>query len=258
MKISAAQIECKLGEIHSNIQKVETYTKWAAESGCDLVVFPEMVDTGWEMSAIRTHAQNWDTGPIHDVKAMAAQHNIAIICGLSKRINKNIYNCLVTISNTGEVIGEYDKTHLFSTANEQQTITPGSSLKTVQINGMTIGLMLCYEIRFPEVSRALALRGAEILVVSAAFPSPREEHWRTLTRCRAIENQLYLVAANRVGTDGDLTFCGESCIIDPYGFEIASTYGPYEDLIMGTVDKQEIVTTRAGINVFRDRRPGLY
>jgi len=109
---------------------------------------------------------------------------------------------------------------------------------------MKWGFMICYDLRFPETSRQLVIKGAEVLVICAAWPFPRESHWEVLTTARAIENQCYVIAANRIGTDGSLTFCGSSLIVNPDGIIAASASQDREELIMTDVSREHVTSLR--------------
>lgn len=260
MKIAIAQIECMVGNVSSNLNKISVFIKKAAEAGCRLVVFPEMADTGYDGSQIARHASSWDRGPIERIQKDAIQSNIYVICGLSELANGRIYNVLAVVGPDGQLLAKYRKTHLaaFSPLHEDKIFTPGNSLETVQIGDMTWGLMICYDLRFPEVSRSLVLEGSEVLVLSSAWPFPRLRHWNTLISARAIENQVFVAAANHVGKNSGVTFCGSSRIVDPFGVTIASASEEREALIMGDIEKTEVDRVRKSMPVLEQRRKDLY
>jgi predicted amidohydrolase len=119
--------------------------------------------------------------------------------------------------------------------------------------------MICYDLRFPELSRSLVLQGAEVLVLCSAWPFPRLSHWETLIRARAIENQVYFIAANRTGTDdGAISFCGASRIVDPYGVIVTSAAEDREEMISGEISRETILAVRAKMPVLQQRRSDLY
>ena len=158
------------------------------------------------------------------------------------------------------MLGKYRKIHLFSSApvHEDRYFTPGSSLTTLHIGEMTWGFSICYDLRFPELYRSLALQGAEVLVNCTAWPASRAAHWETLTRARAIENQAYMIGTNRVGTDGGVTFCGRSCIVEPFGEVISLGSADEEELVVGEIRKDKVVSFRQDIPVFQSRRKDIY
>jgi omega-amidase len=260
MKIAIAQMECTVGNVNSNLNKVSVFTEKAAEAGCRVVVFPEMADTGYDVTQIARHASSWDRGPIERIQKYAKQSSIYVICGLSELASGCIYNVLAVVGPDGHLMAKYRKTHLaaFSPLHEEKIFTPGNSLETVQIGDMTWGLMICYDLRFPEFSRSLALGGSDVLVLSAAWPFPRLRHWNTLIAARAIENQVFVAAANHVGKNSSVTFCGSSRILDPFGITIASASEEREALLIGDIEKTEAVRVRKTMPVFEHRREDIY
>ncbi len=260
MKIAVAQIKCSLGDTMANLEQIGALTQNAAEKECDVIVFPEMVDTGYDMSVIREKASPWHEAVFQTIQTIAEQHNIHIVAGISEKEGERIYNSIAAFGRRGEFIGKYRKAHLaaYPPLDEDSCISPGDSLSLINIGDMTWGLMICYDLRFPELSRSLVLKGAEVLVLCSAWPFPRVIHWDILTRARAIENQAYLIAANRVGSDGPVTFCGSSRIIDPYGVIVASAAEDREALLIGEISRDNLLAVRSRMPIFQHRRPNLY
>ena len=261
MKIAAAQISCVLGDIAANISKIRDFSSRAKKSGVELIVFPEMADTGYAMPVIRQHASLWTKGAVPELQKIAREFSIAIICGVSERDGDCIYNAQVLIDATGEIAAKYRKTHLFSLVpvEEHKCFTPGAALTTAKIDMFNLGLGICYDLRFPEFYRALAVEHhANVLINSSAWPFPRIEHLRILAVARAIENQSYIVVANRVGTDDGVTFCGSSVIVDPYGIIVAAASADREELIQAEISTEIIDAIRNRMPVFDDRRRDLY
>lgn len=258
MKVGIAQIDCELGEVATNMRTITAMMERAAGEGCDLVVFPEMADTGYEIDVIRRCASAWDAGPYRALSKVARDVGLNVICGLSERVDDRIYNAAVVIDRTGDLVQRYRKTHLFSMIDEDQHLARGDALALVAIEGFKIGLMICYDLRFPEMARALALDGADVLVVIAAWPRPRIEHWKLLTEARAVENQVFVVAVNRVGTDGPTTFGGWSRLLDPSGTAPDSAPPSEATLLLGEIDRRRLEEVRASMSVFEDRRADLY
>ncbi len=260
MKIAVAQLDCSLGDIALNCSKITSFAERAKKESCDLIIFPEMMDTGYEMHTIQETASSWSEQPFLIAKRAAADQGIYLISGLSEREESGICNSVVVFNPTGELIGKYRKIHLLSAdpVNENQHLIAGDSPEMVQIGDMKCGLLICYDIRFPELSRYLVNQGAMVLIVCSAWPLSRQNHWITLTTARAIENQSYIVAANRVGTDGNLTFCGLSCIVDPYGISVEEGSEDREELLIGEVTLEAVKSVRASMPVFEDKRDDLY
>lgn len=264
MKIAVAQIDCELGNVPHNCKTIVKMIERAGDENADMVVLPEMSDTGFHIDTINRCASSWseENSPFRQVCQAAKKSNVSVVCGLSRRDhNGSVYNSAVVVNQYGDYVGHYDKTHLFdfSSTQESAIISAGDHFFLTNMGEITFGFLICYDLRFPEAARSLALQGAEVIVIIAAFPFPRQEHWTTLTRCRAIENQAYVIAVNRVGTDGDLTFCGTSSIIDPIGacsHPMSSCNS--EELFCGIIDSQEVSSIRQSMGVFGQRRIDLY
>src|SRR4029077_19595431 len=226
MKVAVAQISCSLEDPEANLLKVRDFTRRAKdEAGAELIVFPEMIDTGYSMRVIREHANDWNRGFVPGLRETASQLSIAIVSGVSERDGSSIYNSQVLIDSHGNIAAKYRKTHLYAVApvEEQTCFARGDTFASFALGDLRIGFSICYDLRFPEMYRKLATeQNVGAFLISSAWPFPRDEHFRVLTHARAIENQSYVIASNRVGKDDDLWFCGSSAIIDPRGVVIAA------------------------------------
>jgi omega-amidase len=261
MKIAAAQIACALGDVATNVRKMREFSARAKEGGAELIVFPEMADTGYAMPVIQACATPWTEGAVPELQKIAKELSIAIISGVSERDGDSIYNSQVFIEASGKIAGGYRKTHLFTGApiGEDKCFAPGSEFKSFPFGGLRLGLSICYDLRFPEVYRTFAVeQGANVFVLSSAWPFPRVEHFRILCAARAIENQSYMIVSNRVGTDDGVTCCGSSVIIDPYGVNLAFASTDQEELIQAEISEEAIKSVRNKMAVFAQRRPELY
>lgn len=261
MKIASAQIACTLGHVDSNVAKIRDFSARAKAAGAELVVFPEMADTGYSMAVIQNAATAWTTGAVREIRNIAKELSIAIICGVSERDGPSIYNAQVCIDATGEIAAKYRKTHLFAPApiEEHKCFTAGGEFATFAVGALRFGLSICYDLRFPEMYRRLAVEEAvNVFILSSAWPFPRVEHFRILAAARAIENQSYVVVANRVGTDDGVTFCGSSALIDPSGVVVASASADCEELLIADVSEETVRLVRDGMPVFSHRREELY
>jgi predicted amidohydrolase len=260
VKVGVAQIACRSGDAAGNMAGLRTWARAARERGCELVVFPELADTGYDMDAVRRLRAQERDDPLASLGAAAAECGLHIVCGVAERTNQGLFNSAAVLAPDGRCAAVYRKTHLLSTelVREESVFTPGDRLVTARIGGWVVGLLVCYDLRFPEAARALAVAGAEILIVVSAWPEVRAEHWDIFTRSRAIENQAWLLASNRTGTDGPIAFCGRSRIVDPWG-SIASSAGAGEEaLICAELDRGRLDSVRAALPVFRQRRVDLY
>ena len=261
MKIAAAQIACALGDLEANLRTIHDFASRAKDDGAELVVFPEMVDTGYSMPVIQKHATSWNEGAVPRLQKMAKQLSLAVIAGVSDRDGPRIHNGQVFIDAGGNIRAKYRKTHLVTAAplDERPVFTAGDAFVSCKFDMFNLGLTICYDLRFPEVCRALAVEhGANVFINSSAWPFPRLEHLRILALARAIENQCYLILANRVGTDDGVTFCGTSAIIDPYGVIVAAASADREELIQAEISEEVIKSVRSRMAVFDHRRQDLY
>jgi predicted amidohydrolase len=256
MKIAAGQISCIVGDVAANTAKLVETAGRARAAGAEWVVFPEMSDTGYTMAAIRQHASEWTVGAVPELQRIASYLSLGIICGVSERADGLIYNTQVVIAPTGEILAKYRKMHLFSPepVKENSVCSAGDEVVSLQVKGMNIGLGICYDLRFPELWRTLAVDHAtSTFAISSAWPFPRVEHLRVLATARAIENQSYVVLANRVGTDWTIPFCGSSCIVDPYGTVIAAASPNREEILVADLKDEVVAEVRGAMPVLEHR-----
>ena len=260
MKIAVAQISCSVGDPGANLLKVRDFSARAKQADADLIVFPEMIDTGYSMPVIQANAASWTDGFVPELQEIARKLSIAIVSGLSERDGASIYNSQVFVDQQGNIISKYRKTHLFAVApiEEHKCFSPGDAFTSFAFAGLRFGFSICYDLRFPEMYRKLVIeQNANALIVSSAWPFPRVEHFRTLAMARAIENQSYVIAANRVGTDDGVSFCGTSAIIDPGGIIIASASPDREELIQAELSQELARSIRDRMEIFAHRRQDL-
>ena len=261
MKIAAAQISSALGDFNANVRKVRNFSALAKKSGAELIVFPEMIDTGYSMPVIQKHAKKWTDGALPQLQKIAKELSIAMVAGISDRDGAAIFNVQVFLNARGEVVAKYRKTHLVTAPplDERICLSPGDQFVSGKAGKFNFGLSICYDLRFPEMIRSLVVRhGANVVVNSSAWPVVRAEHLRILALARAVENQSYLIIANRVGTDDGVTFCGSSVIVDPSGSILAAASVDREELIEAEISEQVISEVRNRLTVFAHRRAELY
>ncbi len=261
MKIAAAQIACVLGDFNANLRKISDFAALAKKSGAELVVFPEMVDTGYSMPVIQKHARTWSDGAVSELQKIAKEISIAIVAGISDRDGGSIFNAQVFVDPQGEVLAKYRKTHLVTAPplDERICLLPGNDFVSCKVRKFTVGLSICYDLRFPEMARTLVVKhGANLIVNSSAWPVVRAEHLRILALARAVENQSYLIIANRVGTDDGVTFCGSSVIVDPGGKILAAASPDREELTHAEISEAVLADVRNRVPVFDHRRADLY
>lgn len=260
MKIALVQMACQSGEVTENTRQMQEEIARAARQGADLVIFPEMSDTGYHMETILRTASTWDQGPVPTLSQAAREHRLTVVAGVSERVGDKVFNSLAVLGPDGRLQASYRKIHLITAEPvcEHRYLQAGNQFVTCTIGDFTCGFLTCYDIRFPEMARQLTLRGAELLIVPAAFPLLRIDHWRTILRCRAIENQVYVAAVNRTGTDAGLTFGGCSQLIDPYGTLLTSASEIDRVTLHGEITRTQFQAHRERMKVLADRRTDLY
>lgn len=260
MRMAVVQFRAIVGDVAANVRGMQAACERAAAAGAEAILFPEMSDTGYHMPAILQTASAWDVGPVPLLQATAKALRLAVVAGLSERAGSDVFNATAVIAPDGHIVAKYRKVHLITAEPvcEHHSLQAGTTFTHCSVGPFTAGLMTCYDIRFPEMARKLTLGGATLLLVPSAFPLVRLEHWKTILRCRAIENQVYVVAANRVGTDHGLTFCGFSCVYDPYGTLLASASEIDDAMLLAEITPERVVEVRTRMRVLQDRQPDLY
>jgi omega-amidase len=195
----------------------------------ELLVFPEMTLTGFTMKSSE-YAEELNGESISFFSDTAKEYSAHIVAGIIEKSEKKYFNTLVHINSKGKLIKSYRKIHPFSYSTEDKNYSKGRKTVITKINEFSTGLSICYDLRFPELFRKYAKKKVDVITVIANWPDTRIEHWRTLLRARAIENQCYVLGVNRVGNDPKLKYPGYSSIIDPMGNEIISV--PDEEKIV--------------------------
>lgn len=259
MKISCIQMDMRLGDPDYNFAHAEALIRrTAAAEHPDVLLLPETWNTGFFPEDLAASADEDGRRTKAVFSALARELNVNIVCGsVANRRADGFYNTAYVFDRTGQVAAEYDKTHLFTPSGEHEHFRSGSGTCLFTLDGKKCGLIICYDIRFPELTRTMTLQGVDLLFVVAQWPNKRSMHLETLARARAIENQMFLALCNSVGTAGATRNGGRSAIIDPWG-EYLARAGEDEEVITAQADFSVIEGIRSSINVFRDRRPDLY
>jgi len=229
-----------------------------------LIVFPELATTGYECGEdFKELAEDIQDPESHSVKIMksyAYKHHVHIVYGFAERdaISSDIlYNSQILIDAGGQVVGTYQKVHLFD--SEKEWFTPGQTYKVFDTCIGKLGLFICYDASFPEVARILALKGADILINSTNWEKPTVIDMELVMQARAFENTTFLICCNRVGSDKDLSFFGHSRILDPLGTVLAKQDDEIEDMLAADLDFDRIADVRSHYyTMLRERRPDTY
>ncbi len=250
------QFAIKPADIDANLATVEQALMELAEHNCSLAVLPEMWSCSFPYRELRAMAEK-TPAVIEKIREIAEQTGLIIIGSLPAIGGDNIYNTSYIVDSTGEIAGTYNKVHLFSLYGEHNWFRRGESIATFPTSIGRIGVMICYDLRFPELARKMALDGAEIICVSALWPLARIEHWSLLLRARAVENQLFVIGTNGCGTEQKIRWGGASAVISPWGDCIAAA-GDTEQTIWGVLYADEMYEFRRTIPCFDDRSPKVY
>ena len=260
MKVAVIQMDVTIGEPEANRERALARMNEAV-SGADkpdVVVLPEMWNTGYSLENIEDIADD-EGEPTRALMAeFAAKHGVNVVAGsVATKTEDGVKNTILVFDRSGRQTADYSKIHLFRLMEEEKYLKQGAAIGKLSVDGAPAGMMVCYDIRFPELTRKLALEGAKVLFVPAQWPKPRLHHWRTLLLARAIENQMFVVACNRVGVSRGTEFFGNSMIISPWG-DILAEGGEEETILSADLDLAEVDRVRGTIPVFLDRRPELY
>lgn len=266
MRVAVAQIEPKLGEAESNLDLCLRMLDEAAADGCSLLVLPECSSAGYVFESPEealAHAQEIP-GPFTEALAAACGRlDVVCVAGMLEREGDALRNTAVVAGPDG-LLGRYRKTHL-PYLGVDRFVTPGDELEVVDTPAGRIGVEICYDLRFPELTRALALDGAEIVVLPTNWPVEARANADVLTRARAYENRVFLLVANRVGRERDAEFCGWSQICNVRGERLVEAGQAEEALLVAEIDvgearEKDIVPSpgRYEMALFGHRRPDLY
>lgn len=257
MRVALIQMEIQLGDPDANRGRAAQLVREAAQ-GVDLVVLPELWTTGYVLPDLAGRLADRDGEPTGALlSSLARECGVYIYGSVADQRGEKVYNHAAVYRPDGTLAAAYDKVHLVPMMEEDRYLTAGDRLALADLDGIKAGLAICYDLRFPELFRSLALSGAELFLVTAEWPAVRLSHWRTLLTARAIENQAFVVACNRVGADRANRFSGHSMVIDPWG-SILAEGGEGEEILRAELDLSKVAEIRRQIPVFRDRRPDLY
>jgi predicted amidohydrolase len=261
LTVGLVQMEPKLGDLEANLGRVIRFTKDTARQGANLVVFPELILTGYHQELLGDKlfelALSLEDEPIRRLANAAKDANAYVVAGFIEkgRIPGVVYNSIVFCGPDGSVLGSYAKSHLF--AGEKLYFRQGASIHPLKTSYGVLGPMICMDIGFPEVGRILCLQGAELLVAPSAWITEDEDIWQTLLQSRALDNIAFMAGMNRVGDEGKLHFVGRSMMIDPRGHILAELKDE-EDVLLTTIDLDEVMNARRRAPRFTGRRPELY
>ncbi len=252
------QLSVRSGDEESNLERAVSLLDRACGEGAGMAALPEMFTTAFDYPYMTRIAKPIPNRIIDTLAERAARNRCVVIAGsIPEARGGRVYNTAAVILPDGSMAGVYRKAHLFPLMEEDAFLTPGDGIGVFDTPLGRIGVMICYDVRFPELARRLALEGARFIVMPAQFPKPRLEHWETLTRARAIENQVFFAAVNRTGAFGSSSFFGNSVVYDPWG-ETLCRLGEEEGVGFCEIDLPLVDAVREKLPCFPMRRPDLY
>ncbi|HEU4832870.1 MAG TPA: carbon-nitrogen family hydrolase [Pyrinomonadaceae bacterium] len=255
MRIAAVQLEITLGQPEANINRARGLLSAAKQQGAEIVLLPELWTTGYDLEraaglAIHLKSDN-------EIAKLAREFGVYLCGSVLEKSGGKFFNAFTIYSPHGELLAVYRKLHLFAPLHEPEFLSPGDAPVSLELPWGKSGLAICYDLRFPELFRSYAVDGSRLILVCAEWPHPRLEHWRTLLRARAIENQCYVVACNAVGCVNETVFFGHSMIINPWG-EVLVEAGEMEAILSADLDLAQVDQIRQQFPVLSDRRNELF
>ncbi|MFE2143675.1 carbon-nitrogen hydrolase family protein [Streptomyces sp. NPDC059456] len=259
LRTALLQSSGRLGDTAENLKALDEAAQRAAQAGAGLLVTSEMFLTGYalDVADVAALAEAADGMSARAIGEIARRHGVAVLYGYPEREGETVYNAAQLVGPDGVRLANYRKTHLFG-CFEQEAFTPGDTpVVQADLGGLRIGIMICYDVEFPENVRAHALAGTDLLLVPTAQMHPFQFVAEQLVPVRAFENQMYIAYVNRTGPEGEFEFVGLSCLASPDGVT-RTRAGRGEELVIGEADPELLRASRETNPYLRDRRPGLY
>jgi len=258
LTIALAQTDIILGDKAANMAVGRQMAAQAAAQDAELLVFPELWNTGYALSQVSMLAESLWHGPTSaELLSWANEFDMWIVGTMLERTAAGTFNSAALFGPAGQIVGPYRKIHRFGPMAEDRWLEAGCTPGIFDLPWGKTGVAICYDLRFPELFRSYAVAGARLILLPSEWPHPRLHHWRTLVQARAIENQCFVAAVNRVGHDQHNTFCGHSLLVGPWG-EIIAEADETATLLVATIDLTKTEEARTRIPSLKDRRPECY
>lgn len=265
--VSLIQMDIQLGDKDSNLDKIKSFILKSINSvprnNTHIICLPELCTTGFDLRNYKALAERIPEGKTTSIlQNLAQKYEVHIVASYIEEFKGSHYNCAVIIDNHGQLVLKYRKIHLFplKPMEESEFFAHGDNSNTnslVNINGINFGILICFDLRYPEISRRLVLEGADCIIYLAEFPKPRDDVWTTLLKARAMENQTFIIGANRVGEDTKISYFGKSIVIDPNGKTIVE--GSHkEGIIRAILNPSHLDSARKFIPTLSLRQPSQY
>ena len=258
-KIALIQMDVAMAEPKKNYAHAVELMEKAMQHEPDILVLPETLNVGFFPTENLQALSDVEGAKTKEVfGSFSKKHGVNIVAGSVANVkNGVVYNTAYVFNRDGECVCEYDKVHGFTPSNEHEYFKGGTEVKLFKLDGIACSMVICYDVRFPELIRTATVQGVDLFFIPAQWPLIRKLHWVTLNTARAIENQMYLCAVNGCGYAGEAKYGGNSLLISPWGEEICHL-GTEEEIQVGEIDLDVIKGIRESINVFRDRKPEYY
>jgi len=260
LRVAIAQFDVKLGDRAANYKQVEEMlaANWVTSELPTAVILPEIWDVGYAIEEAEKYGDRGEEQAAAFLGRLAREYDCWFAGGSVLALtSRGAQNRAMAVNQLGKYVAYYDKAHLIALMDEEKYLAPGEWRTHVDIGGVDVGLCICYDLRYPEWQRLYAVEGAQALFFSAEWPKSRAEHWQTMLRSRAIENQCYVAGCNRVGVTGGTVFGGRSVVVDPWG-EILCECGEEPCFAFVEIDSEKADRARAFLQTFTARRPMLY
>ena len=256
-RIGAAQLVLSDDDPVANEAAAERAVEDAAQRGLELVLLPELWREGYALD--RQAPPAWPEASLdqHPMARWARRHGLIVAGTSAVRTATGLANRFLAFGADGSQLESYDKSHLFGPGGERRWFEPGHRRVILPVGPFRAGIVICYDLRFPEWSRSLCLAGADLLLVPAQWPSVRAEQFRTLVTARALENQVYVLVANRTGA-GSVEYAGHTGLVDPTGTWLSEVDAGQEGIAWGEADPGRIRKARRHLPLWQDRRPDIY
>ena len=266
-RIAAVQMDIRIADCNSNLADVEAMTREAAGGGARLIIFPEAVVTGYCYESLEealAHVEPAPAGSVHRITSLCRELGVFVIYATLERADDQLHNVAFLVGPDG-LIGRYNKTHLPFLGVDRFTTAGNCAPEVYEAAEIRVGMIICYDLAFPEITRSLALAGADLVAQMTNSPAPGDFARQVAVPARAWENGIYFARANRIGTERGFEFPGLAQICDPFGKTIAEATHTKPALIYADIDpetarnKRRIVEpSKFETNIFEDRRPELY
>lgn len=255
MKLAVVSLNSIWEDKQANLEQVERIVQSLTQKA-KYVIFPEMTLTGFSMSNLSLAEGFENSNSIRAIQKLAKEHQMNIVFGLMISKEDKKYNSCIAVNNKGEIAAHYEKIHLFSYSGEDELMASGNRVDSLPWEGGW-GLSICFDLRFPELYQALSKENL-ILLNIANWPKTRVAHWRTLLNARAIENQSFMIGANRTGIDGNgLEYEESSCVFSPIG-EKLEPFEIFGEVKIFDLNLDEAIEYRKNFPLKKDRRNGIY